>query len=208
MSIILADVFSIFVIGFYFVTKKRSKTQFILILYLLYSLFTDYLINPIIKLSFHEYTLGLRLFTTLEFFAITYYFSKIIRLEHSRIIFIVLNALFLILSVQDFFINRDFVFDSIPTALSAVILTINSIIFFYTQIKQNNSLFLYDLPEFWNVVGILLYSSGTLFLFLFSQKYFNNTDFKILFNTFLSFFSIIRSILWATAIYTNQKHKA
>jgi hypothetical protein len=103
-------------------------------------------------------------------------------------------------------LNKTLSFDSIPTAISAVIFIIHSIVFFYIQIRQNNSSFLYDLPEFWNTVGILLYFSGTLFLFIFSQKYFDNSDFKILFNSFLSFFSVIRSILWSIAVLVSNKH--
>lgn len=173
--------------------------------YLTYSLLTDYLINPLIKHSLHDYSLGLRIFTIVEFCAISYYFSKIINLQHSKSIFIGTITLFLILSIQDFISNKNFVFDSIPTAISAVILIVYSIVFFYAQLRQNNSSFLYDLPEFWSTVGVLIYFSGTLFLFIFSQKYFDNSDFKILFNSFLSFFSVVRSVLWSISIQINNK---
>lgn len=203
VSILLSDLFSLILIGIYLVKKKHGKSQFLLTIYLFYSLLTDYIINPIIKHLFHDYSIGLRIYTILEFFIFSIYFLTIIGKSH-RLLILFLTSIFFILSILDFS-NNNYQFDSIPTGTSSIILISLSVIFFYKQLKELNSLFLYSTADFWNVVGILMYFSGTLFLFIYSQNNFENLEFKILFNSFLTVFSIIRNVLWLVGLLISNK---
>jgi len=204
VSVILSDIITLVVIGFYFSSSKRDKTLLPLILYLIISILSDYVFNPIIKHYSNNYSIGLRLFTIIEFSFISFFYSRVFGLKSKKIITpaIILFAGF---SLIDFYYSRNSLFDSVPTGISALIFVIYSIVFFYHQLKYNTTKLIYHLFEFWAIVGVFIYFSGNFFLFIFSQKNFSDPMFKNLFYTFLTTFSIMRNLFWLTAIVVSKK---
>ncbi|MCF1714020.1 hypothetical protein L0U88_05160 [Flavihumibacter sp. RY-1] len=64
------------------------------------------------------------------------------------------------------FVQNSLSLDTIPIAVSSIILIIGSIAYFFEQIQTPEVSFIYSKPSFWVVVGIMIYFSGTFFLFL------------------------------------------
>jgi len=208
VTLIVSDIITFILIGVYLVFLKQGRPQNILLFYLSYSVLTDYFINPLIKFTNNEYALGLRMFTIFEFCIVSYYFICVMRTKKNTLFIISWNFLFILISILDYFLDSNSLFDSLPTALSAISLILFSVIFFFLQLKNVHTGFIYAKPEFWEIVGIIIYFSGTLFLFVSSQKNFSNPQFKTLFNIFLTSFSILRNIFWCTAIFVRRNSKS
>jgi hypothetical protein len=73
-----------------------------------------------------------------------------------------------------------------------------SIIYFYDRISKVDG-FVYDLPEFWVVFGIMIYFSGNFFIFIFAQNNLNENSFKKTFNTINALSSIIENAMFLVA---------
>ncbi len=204
MSVILSDIITIVVIGFFFSSSKREKTLLPLIFYLIISVLSDYVFNPIIKHYSNNYSIGLRLFTIIEFSFISFFYSEVFGKKSKKIINSII-VLFGASSLIDFYYSRNSLFDSVPTGISALIFVSYSIVFFYQQLKHNTTILIYQLFEFWAIIGVFIYFSGNFFLFIFSQKNFSDPLFKNLFYAFLTTFSILRNLFWLTAIVVSKK---
>lgn len=117
-------------------------------------------------------------FTVIEYLLLAYYLyislnNKIFKrvLISSSIIF--LASAFITLYSNLFLNKGQPTFDSIPVAISALILIIFCILYLFEKIQNPEIDFIYSKPSFWIVVGIMIYFSGTFFLFL---QYANLSD--------------------------------
>ncbi|WP_290791088.1 hypothetical protein [Flavihumibacter sp. UBA7668] len=84
-------------------------------------------------------------------------------------ILLIFSIIFLIVAVGNLIIgyrSNSPEFDSVPIAVSSIILITGSITYFFESIQNPNITFIYSKPSFWVVVGIMIYFSGTFFLFL------------------------------------------
>jgi hypothetical protein len=202
--VLLSDIITLVVVGFYFSSSKREKNLLPLFLYLIIGVLSDYIFNPIIKHYSNNYSIGLRIFTFIEFLCISTFYYRVFG-EKSKKLLALIVAAFGVFSIIDFYFSRNSLFDSVPTGISSLVFVSYSIIFFYYQLKYNNSTLIYRLFEFWAIVGVFIYFSGNFFLFIFSQKNFSDPLFKNLFYAFMSIFSIMRNLFWLTAIIVSKK---
>ena len=108
--------------------------------------------------------------------------------------------LFLTYSILDFFSASEESFDSVPTAISAILIIGFCIIYLFEKLKNPDTLFLYRTPDFWIVVGLIIYFSGTFFVYIFSRNYFNNPEFERVFIIINTAFTTFRNLIFAAAI--------
>ncbi len=75
--------------------------------------------------------------------------------------------------------------------------------FYFEQIKNPVNLFIYSTPNFWVVTSILIYLSGTFFIFLYSM----NLSEKELVDYWAInyFFNILKNLLFGVAVYLQAR---
>lgn len=108
-------------------------------------------------------------FTSIEFLFFGLFFLLILIKKSSKRAIYIGGVIFLTISLIDLFLKifkNQSSFNTIPISVSAITLIIFSIFYFYEQIQNPDVSFIYSKPYFWIVVGIMLYFSGTFFLFL------------------------------------------
>jgi hypothetical protein len=162
-------------------------------------LLADYLINPIFESVFKNYNTGIRLFTILEYSFCTAFFYKIIGSNKIKNIITIVSPIFFVYSFSDYYFSEKTSFDSIPTGLSALLILFYSSSFLYDKINNPKTSLLYNTQSFWVTVGMMIYFSGTFFLFIFSQDEFENPEFRLIFDFLLLTFSILRNLFFAIA---------
>lgn len=59
--------------------------------------------------------------------------------------------------------------DSISITVEYSLVIVSALLYFFEEINQPNTTFIYSSFQFWAIVGILIYSTGTFFLFMYSQ---------------------------------------
>lgn len=146
------------------------------------------------------------LFTIVEFccFSLFFYF---IFLSHPRLRKVILGfiALFSVFCVLNLLLgfSRNDNLDTIPVTFQAIFIMCLCVIYFFEQIRNPNSLFIYSTSEFWIVTGILVYLAGTFFIFIYSA---NLTPLE--FDTYWPinyFFNALKNILFGIAIYIHGR---
>lgn len=183
----------------YFLTKVKSKELKPIVAYTIFSILFTFFVNAIIyKLTGKKY-FGYRIFTTGEGIFFGYYLYNIIQNSNAKKILIVLGVVFLGFAIFDFKNSGADTFDSIPTVIECLIILSFSIYYLYEQIKNPNNLFLYNTPNFWIVVGLILFFSGNFFLFVYSQSSSNLPNWQSTFTLINGVCSLLEYILFLAA---------
>jgi hypothetical protein len=144
-------------------------------------------------------------FVPLEYFAITQIFKFTYKFEFSvgflRYSFISL-VLFWIISTFFTPVNT---FNSALNGFESLLVIMLSLLFFYEEIKKPQTLFIYSLPQFWGIIGLFLFFSGSFFVFLYKETHRFQEQFKDQYLFIHSGFFILRSVLFSIAMFVKPE---
>ena len=198
----LTSLLPLFLFLIFFKRNNRIEIRVILF-YCCYSVINDFILltnenNP-------EY--GGLIFFLLSLFTIIEYlcFSAVIFLLMNSSVFkriiIYITPLFIIYSIYQYLIASSYIIDSLTITIENIIILSFCILFFFEQISKPEVTFIYFSYKFWLVLAILIYSTGTFFLFMYSSTMSNeqwedwsliNSVFSILKNAFFSIAIIMK----------------
>jgi hypothetical protein len=137
------------------------------------------------------------IFTVLEFTLISLFYSRFFKRYFNSILIKIPIILFLGVCVVDYAINGFKFIDSFSISIESIVLIFYSLLLFYLVLKNLVFDNLLAAPVFWINTAILVYFSGNLVLFVFSNYMMansNNTHF-ILWALIHSFLNIVYNIL-------------
>lgn len=107
-------------------------------------------------------------FTPIEYLVFTYFLLSNISYRGFKKI-IIFSSIFFVVFTIFYNIYADLhKIDSTPIGIESILIFIYSFFYFYEQMKDTSTLFIYNKYHFWIVIGYLIYLSGS-FLFSFSQ---------------------------------------
>lgn len=191
-----------------FSKRIAGKEAMVLLGYIVYSFLTDLTSTSldffrISKDSINPFLYSL--FTIVEFTAFALFFKYILRnIAIRRIIKISIFAfpLFAIVNLILLF-NNNSQFDTFPVVFQAICIMALCVIYFFDQIREPKTLFIYTTFEFWAVTGILVYLSGTFFIYMFT---YSMTDEELDRYWFINYiFNIIKNLFLALAFYVKSR---
>ena len=187
---------------FFFIKKKQSGL-WLIAFYLFYSMLTDLVLNKLSLKFFDSEIYSYRLFTIVEFTVLSVYLLKEIVSDKFRL-FIKLSSLvfgaFVLFDLMTGTLNE---FDSIPTGVESILILCSSLLVLYERIIKNEE---YNVSSIWISVGIVLFFSGTFFLFILSESNFNDSAFSETYSYILASFKIISYILFSIGIFLENKN--
>jgi hypothetical protein len=98
-----------------------------------------------------------------------------------------------------FLLSKEPILDSVPIAIETLLIFIFSFIYFYEQLNDTSQLFIYNKPSFWAAFGVLLYLSGSFFIYILA----NQIDFRDFGKYWMvtNVASIIKNVFFGIAIY-------
>lgn len=112
--------------------------------------------------------LKLTIFIILEYILFSaFFYLSIQKIQFKKLI---LYSSFLFISVCLTLILLKNSYYSILASVETILVILFSILFFFDQIKHPQSFFIYSTFQFWVVIGILFYLTGTFFLFVFVDE--------------------------------------
>lgn len=158
---------------FHYKRNKKSSAR-VVFYYVVYSIINEiilYLLR-IDPLRNNKIEAGLVWsFTVIEFIFFGLYFYLILTKKTNKkallfaaIAFAITAAINLIINIKGF--DKNYAFDTIPVSVSAITFIIFSIVFLFERIQFTEIEFIYERSNFWIIIGIMIYFSGTFFLFL------------------------------------------
>jgi hypothetical protein len=192
--------------------KKDDRMLMVLLLYSAYSFLTDLSIILLAKnnlLTSNYYSTILSLFTIVEFVSFSLLFLLIFKKSIIKKIIISAIVVFIPICLFNYFLqkNRNTNIDTIPITFQAIFFMSLAIYYFLDQIKNPTIYFIYYESEFWIITSILIYLSGTFFIYLFSSNLTQNDLDRYWFINYL--FNILKNILIAMVFLlrrNNQKN--
>lgn len=140
------------------------------------------------------------IYTPIEQLFFAYFFYSILQNQYFKKIIFSSSILFLVFWLIFTFYKKEEIFDSVPTAVESLLTIVYSFFYFYEQIKNPDSLFIYSKANFWVVVSLLVYTSGTFFIFIYAQNWLNDNYFFKQFIYINATFYIVRNILLAISM--------
>lgn len=185
--------------------NKLTKRLYALILYCSFSLLTDILLEyfPFKKHHGSQFFL-LSTFTVIEYILFAYFLFHSLENKLIKNIILIVSVIFLGYTTYHFFYHSKSSFDSIPASVESLIIISFCVYYFYEQIKIPSVGIIYSTYPFWAIVGMLIYLSGTLFLFLYVASLENANDFT---NWYINnVLNIIKNIFFAIAFSMSKKN--
>ena len=167
----------------------------VIFLYVLISLISDFLLGVFKSNA----SLIISAFAICEYAFFSAFFFLCIQNKKFKTLIVVISALNLSIALFLFY-SQKINFDFWAALVTAILIVIYSIFFFYEQVNSPQALIIYQSYIFWIVVGCIIYLSGTLFLFLYtsdvkdrqnSSLWIINVDFEIVKNVCFSIAFII-----------------
>jgi hypothetical protein len=179
----------------------------VILFYCIYSFLSDIIIIAFSKnqenQSIHYSYILLSLFTVIEYSVFSFCIYSLLRSQILKKIILIGGSLFVVLCIYYYFNSKNYVIDSIPMVIESIALIILVLFYFYEKLLYPTNIFIYSTYHFWIVTGMLIYISGTFFLFIYSDVYkdMNLWVINLVFNTLKN---ILFSIAFLVTDYTDK----
>jgi hypothetical protein len=103
------------------------------------------------------------------------------------------------------------ILDSIPIGIESILILIFSSYFFYEEISNPQLLFIYNDYKFWIIAGIMIYISGSFFIYILANQM--SKDERSVYLSFTYVFQGVMNLFFAIGILIlglqpTQKHHA
>ncbi|MEY5045228.1 MAG: hypothetical protein RL713_453 [Bacteroidota bacterium] len=187
----------------FFFTKKKQGGLWFLAFYLFYSMLTDLVLNKLSLKFFNSEIYSYRLFTIIEFIVLSAYLLKELNSDKSRLFIKISSLVFGAFVLFDLMTGTLNEFDSIPTGVESILILCSSLLVLYERIIKNEE---YNVSSIWISIGLVLFFSGTFFLFILSESNFNDSAFSETYSLILASFKIISYILFSIGIALENKN--
>jgi hypothetical protein len=147
------------------------------------------------------------LFTIVEYCLIAFYIRGILQNNNLRKAILISSILFLPIAIFNICSPTYFSdIDSLTNVLECMLLIIFSIFYLFEQMRKPEHLLFYSIPEFWIIVAILIYFSGTLFIDAYAFHHLNHDmAFRQIYSFVNNGFSIVESVLIAVAMVVKNE---
>jgi hypothetical protein len=171
---------------------KKTKNLRVISIYLFTALFTDLFLNPISKVYFNSPFIASKIFTVIEFALVSLYLFPLIQLKTKKSIFITFSSLFVVTIFTENILIKNQSFDSFSTGVSALIVLIYSIIYLFSKVSFDTNPESFKLDKTFLIVSsILIYFSGTFFIYILIKNNYLYEDFR-------SSYSLINALVLTT----------
>lgn len=162
------------------------------------------MINLIIEFHLFEEKASFYLFASFTFFEYTlfaYFLFIVITGAFFRKAIIVISCLYIVFLLIYYITAPVKGIDSIPIGIETILLLIFSFYFLYEQMNNTETLFIYHKYSFWIVLGIMMYLSGSFFIYIFANKRHEAVEYWY----FTNVFSILKNIFFSISIWAHLK---
>lgn len=189
----------------FFLFLKRNKLirVKVLLFYIVISFINDNLLLIFNSSRYDRLTyVILSTYTIFEYSIFTYFLYSIIDNKIFKSIVAACTLGFFLFALITFFFSKQNDFDSLSASIESILIIAFCIFYLFDQLNKPQVMFIYQDPNFWFVVGFMVYLAGTLFLFIEANdlaKPIRDNFWKI-----LLFANITKNILFAIAFSTKK----
>lgn len=143
-------------------------------------------------------------FTFFEYLFFTYYLFLQISNKFFKRLMTVASVFFCLFIVIYYLTVHFKTIDSVPIGIETILILVYSFYYLYTEMNDTTTLFIYNKPAFWVILGMVVYLAGSFFIYI-ASGYFPEQEigkFWIITNVL----AIIKNIFFCIAIFVHSKH--
>jgi hypothetical protein len=190
------DLLLIFVVLLYLLNHKIKNSLIIICVYSLIGLLLNFMGGFVShKFMFYAYAS----FTFIEYSLFSLIFLIHIKNDKFKKIIVLISIIFLVSLLLYYSSQKNFLnVDSIPIGVETIFILVYAFYYLYEQMNDLENSFIYNKYHFWLVIGIMLYLSGSFFIYVFANQVDDETlrNFWYLTNVFY----VIKNILFGIAV--------
>lgn len=148
-----------------------------------------------------------RMYTVIEFVALSFFFFKFFKKYVNSLVFYGVNICFCSIAYLDARMHGVVSIDSLPISVESIVLVVCSLLLYYYVLK--NLLFdnLLQTSVFWINTAVLIYFSGNLFLFVFSDYLMieNKVAYNFLWSVVHSLFNVLYNVILSIGFWKTKR---
>jgi hypothetical protein len=170
---IYSDILPILFFLIFFKKVRGNKTTWVLTLFVFFDLIFNILLGYFVPIKYHNKAYPI--FTFFEMLFFSYFFYLEIRKPASKKTILIVSTIFavaLLIYYYYAYYFRKIVphIDSVPIAIETLLIYLFSFFYFFQELNDNTTFFIYNKSSFWYVLGILIYLSGSFFIYIFANQ--------------------------------------
>lgn len=176
-----------------FILKKYELSLKIICFYSIYGIISDLILSKLSIKYFGTEIYSYRLFTVIEFVSLSLFIYFSIETVKFKKIILLTFILFFVGIIIDFFTSSLNQFDSLPSGIESLLILNSALLLLYEKVL-NEATSNKNTSPIIITSGIIIFFSGTFFLFILSQKNYTDTNFSKSYGYLVAFFNIIKNI--------------
>ena len=182
--------------------KNKKKNNSIIAFYFFYSILSDLFLHTLSLKYLNSEFYSYRIFTVIEFLSFSVILNQIITNNRLKKLILYSGVIFFVSLLFDLITNPIENFDSLPTGVESILILLYCILVLYEQITMGKPLF--SFPVLFSI-SLILFFSGTFFLFILSQNNFENEEFSVLYDYIVAISKILMTLLISLGLIANRK---
>jgi hypothetical protein len=141
-------------------------------------------------------------------FFVYFFFIKVLVSSLNKKIVQVCTILYLILQLIPYFFVIATPLNSIITTVNTIFILVFCLLYFFEQIRYPKTMFIYTQSTFWSIVGLLVFTAGTFFIFWYNNIIKQSEVFENQYIIIHALIFIIRNLLFSIAFVIKPDKRA
>ena len=185
-----------------FFSKRKELPVWVIFFYCIYSFINDFIIlyRDNNGLSF---SIFLYVFTIIEYILFSFLLYFLIKNKTVKKAILLLSLCFIAFCLYNIFDKAVEAFDSVHASVESILLIAYCIIYLYEQLNQPQTTVIYSTYTFWILIGLLIYLSGTFFLYTFAMDL--PPDLRETYWVINLICNILKNVLFTISIFIHVK---
>ena len=188
--------------SFLFFLRKRSQSRenWVVFLFVLFSILQQAAFVISAKINHPEVVQIISFFNPLTYLIFIYFFFQqvLIGSLNKRVI-LICTIVYVALQFIPFIFETNSTITSIVTTVNTIFILLFCLLYFFEQIRFPKTMFIYTQSSFWSIVGFLVFSAGTFFIFWYNTIVKQSEVFENQYIVIHALIFIIRNVLFSIA---------
>lgn len=193
---------SLFLPGFLFLLRLKSQNRenWVFFWFIVFTILQQSAVVFSIKANRSEIADGILAFNPITYLLfIFFFFQSVLHSSVNKRIVLSCTITYLLLQFIPFIIETTVTINSIITTINTLFILLFCLLYFFEQIRFPKTVFIYTQSSFWSIVGLLVFSAGTFFIFWYNTIVKQSEVFENQYIIIHAVIFILRNILFSIA---------
>lgn len=180
--------------------KTQRRENWVIFLFIIFTILQQFAVVASIKKGVPEIAETILYFNPLTYLAFVFFFFKaVLSSSVNKKIVLICTVTYLLIQFLPLFTDTTVAINSIVTTVNTLFILLFCLLYFFEQIRFPKTVFIYTQSSFWSIVGLLVFSAGTFFIFWYNTIIKQSEIFENQYIIIHALIFIIRNVLFSIA---------